>query len=211
MKILKAEYIGSYHDLKDAPKEALPDFAFMGRSNVGKSTLINMLTGRKKLAKTSAAPGKTQSINFFEIESDRKGQKYHWHIIDLPGYGYAKRSKSDRKTYQRMVDDVLRKRGTLVVVFQLIDINIPPQASDLENINRMGGLGIPFVLAFTKADRQNAKKNAERIFEWKKELLKTWEEIPMIFTTSAAKGEGRDEVLDFIGDTIDQLRSLKKI
>jgi len=211
MKILKAAYIGSYHKLEDTPKELLPDFAFIGRSNVGKSSLINMLTGRKKLAKTSAAPGKTQSINFFEIESEKDGHSYYWHIIDLPGYGYARRSKSDRKTYKRMIDDVLRKRRTLVVVFQLIDINVPPQANDIENINYMGGLGIPFVIVFTKVDRQKAKKNAERYFEWKKELLKTWEEMPPHFMSSAIAGEGREELLQFIAGTIDELRSLKKI
>lgn len=206
MNILKADYVGSFHKLRDCPKDKIPGFAFIGRSNVGKSSLINMITGKKQLAKISGAPGKTQSINFFEIESKYEGVRYRWHLIDLPGYGYAKRSKKDRQVFQHMINDILLEHPSLACVFQLIDINVPPQKSDLENINWLGEHEVPFVLAFTKCDRQSQLKNNESISKLQDEMLKKWDQLPRFFLTSAVKHRGGDDILEFISVTIKQLK-----
>lgn len=184
-------FIGSFPNVSKAPVSDLPEFAFAGRSNVGKSSLINFLCGRKKLAKTSSTPGKTQMINLFQIEDK-------WMLADLPGYGYARVSKKTRGKWNKMIRDYLEQRKNLFVVFQLIDIRIPPQKSDLENMNWMGEHGIPFVIVFTKADRKYEKYVNKQISQFMDTLLETWEYPPKYFLTSTQDKKGREELLEFI-------------
>lgn len=181
----------SFVDWRDCPDTNLPEYAFIGRSNVGKSSLINMLTGRNKLAKVSNTPGKTQCINFFLINDN-------WNLVDLPGYGFAKIAKKSRDKWMDMTKAYLRNRKNLVFVFQLIDSRIPPQKIDLEFMEWMAENGVPFVIAFTKNDKQ--VKYQPNIAEVEKEILKSWEELPLTFITSAEKGLGRDEILSFIDE-----------
>ena len=189
MEIKTANYILSYVDWKKCPKSDFPEYAFIGRSNVGKSSLINMITKRKALAKVSNTPGKTQCINFFDINND-------WHLVDLPGYGYAKTSKSNRTKWMRMIKDYMQNREALTMVFQLIDSRITPQKNDLEFINWMGSKGIPFAIVYTKNDYPKKNKNNRKAFE--KELLKSWEELPLSFITSSSKNVGGDQILNYI-------------
>ena len=191
MEIKKAEFVSSFTAESHCPKSGLPELAFIGRSNVGKSSLINMLTARKGLAKVSATPGKTQLINFFNI-NDR------WHLVDLPGYGYAKVSKTQQKKLAAMIEGYLYRRATLLMAFVLIDANVPPSRTDLDFINQLGEHSVPFVLAFTKTDRQKkgvADNNAEAFLQ---ALSETWETLPPYFTTSSKTGAGREEILDYI-------------
>ena len=173
------------------PKDTKPEYAFIGRSNVGKSSLINMLSRNKKLAKTSATPGKTLLINHFLINRD-------WYLVDLPGYGFAKRSKSEIAKLDQMIRGYILGREQLVNVFVLVDVRHEPQAIDLEFMNWLGMSGVPFSLVFTKADKLTGGKVRANVEAYKQRMLETWEEMPPYFVTSAEKGEGREEVLDYI-------------
>ncbi|TNE59033.1 MAG: YihA family ribosome biogenesis GTP-binding protein [Bacteroidetes bacterium] len=200
MEVLDARFVSSYPRESMCPKDGRPEFAFIGRSNVGKSSLINMLTGRKGLAKVSGTPGKTQLLNFFNIE-DR------WYLVDLPGYGYAKVSKSQQKTLANMIDGYLARRAPLVMAFVLIDSNIPPTRIDLDFIDHLGVLGVPFALVFTKTDRQKKGDLEQNINDFLQEMLKTWETLPPYFITSASYRTGRTEMLDYIEQVIKSLPS----
>ena len=191
MGIKKAEFVISSPSVIQCPKDTKPEYAFIGRSNVGKSSLINMLCQRKGLAKTSATPGKTQLINYFIVNNN-------WYLVDLPGYGYAKLSKTMRNKLEQMISSYILQRKQLVNVFVLIDIRHEQQQIDREFVDWLGMSGIPFCIVFTKADKigpVKAKQNAEA---WMKKMLDTWEETPLYFITSAEKRTGRDEVLDYI-------------
>ena len=196
MIIKSAEFIISNTKMTALPKPTLPEYAFIGRSNVGKSSLINMLCSKKGLAKTSQSPGKTQVINHFKIND-------LWYLVDLPGYGYAKVSQTTRKSWEGMIKTYLEKRENLQCVMVLIDSRIEPQKVDLEFIDWLGSKGIPFVIIFTKADKQSKTKTAINVEQFKNTLSKSWEEIPQCFVTSAEERTGREEVLGFI-DQINQ-------
>lgn len=191
MLIKSAIFKLSAPDLKHCPKSELPEFAFIGRSNVGKSSLINMLTNKKGLAKTSSTPGKTKLINFFVIDDA-------WHLVDLPGYGYAKVAKTDRREFNKAVIDYLQKRDNLTCVFTLIDCRHEPQPMDVEFINWLGKSGIPFVLVFTKTDKISASQLNQNIGVFMDKLKESWEELPKYFTTSTSTKAGKEELLDFI-------------
>jgi len=194
MKITKAEFICSNTKVDLCPKEQIPEYAFIGRSNVGKSSLINMLVERKKLAKTSSTPGKTRLINHFKINDQ-------WFLCDLPGYGYAKVSKKERELFARMIEQYATKRTNLVCFFVLIDARIPPQQIDLDFIEWLGDSQLPFVIVLTKVDKINQKVKSKNLGLLKEELLQSWDELPLIFETSAVKGTGKEEVMGFIDDT----------
>jgi len=173
------------------PQDTKPEYAFIGRSNVGKSSLINMLTSRKKLAKTSSTPGKTLLINHFIINKE-------WYLVDLPGYGYAKRSKKEIQKLDQMIRGYILGREQLVNVFVLVDVRLEPQAVDLEFINWLGMSSIPFSIVFTKSDKLSNGKVRQNVDAYIKKMLETWEEMPPYFVTSAEKGEGREDVLNYI-------------
>ena len=191
MQIKSAEFVVSNSDVTKCPKNNLPEYAFIGRSNVGKSSLINMLVNRKNLAKTSGKPGKTQLINHFIINSN-------WYLVDLPGYGYAKVSKSAKKTFQKFITAYFSKREQLVSAFVLVDIRHEPQNIDLDFMQWLGENMIPFSIIFTKADKLKPKAIERHIETYRNILLETWEEIPNYFITSSSKGIGKDDVLDYI-------------
>ena len=195
IQIEKAEFIKSSAKVKDCPETDKPEFAFIGRSNVGKSSLINMLTGRNKLARISATPGKTQLINHFLINES-------WYIVDLPGYGYAKLSKKQRKGFGILIENYIKTRENLINVFVLIDANIPPQKSDLEFSEWLGINGIPFSIVYTKTDKPNQKKLSSNLKAFREEMLKSWEEMPPEFITSAVKNAGKEQVLEYIGEYV---------
>lgn len=191
MKIHTAKFVISNTDLSKCPTDNLPEYAFIGRSNVGKSSLINMLTGNKSLAKTSGRPGKTQLINHFVINDN-------WFLVDLPGYGYAKVSKNLRKTFQSFIQDYFLQRQQLVCTFVLVDSRHEPQKIDLEFMEFLGENGIPFCIVFTKTDKLGKNVIQKNINNYSKIMLKTWEEMPTSFITSAIDKKGQKEVLDFI-------------
>ncbi|MBK8877589.1 MAG: YihA family ribosome biogenesis GTP-binding protein [Haliscomenobacter sp.] len=191
MDIHVATYEGSFPNHRICPVGNFPEFAFIGRSNVGKSSLINMLCQRKELAHTSKKPGKTQMLNFYLIDNQ-------WRLVDLPGYGYAIVSKTQRKTWEKMIQDYLVLREQLQCAFVLIDANIDPQKNDLEFINWLGSLRIPFVLVFTKADRSKPEEIARNVDAFGKAMLETWNELPRHFITSASEKAGREELLGYI-------------
>lgn len=191
MDIKKAEFSLSAPMVSMCPADNKPEYAFIGRSNVGKSSLINMLTNNKRLAKTSSTPGKTLLINHFIINNE-------WYLVDLPGYGYAKRSKKEVDRLDQMIRGYILQREQLVNVFVLVDIRIEAQKIDLEFIEWLGLSSVPFAIVFTKADKLSAGKVAANVEAYKKSLLETWEELPPIFVTSAEKRQGRDEVLGYI-------------
>ena len=191
MKIKKAEFVISNTDINLCPKDGKPEYAFIGRSNVGKSSLINMLCERNKLAKTSGRPGKTQLINHFIINED-------WYIVDLPGYGYAKASKTSRASWEKFISEYLTKREELVNVFVLIDSRLEPQKIDLEFMNWCGQKGIPFSIVFTKIDKLSSTSLQKNLAKYKKELLKTWAELPPVFSSSATSKFGREKILNYI-------------
>jgi GTP-binding protein len=195
MKIKSATFTVSNSDHKLAPTDGRPEFAFIGRSNVGKSSLINMLTDVKKLAKTSSTPGKTQLINHFEINKE-------WYLVDLPGYGFAKASKTSRSQWEKFIAEYLLQRNTLMNIFVLIDSRIEPQQIDLEFMGWCGEKGLPFAIIFTKADKLNNSKIAQNVAHYKKELLKNWEELPPIFISSSESKKGREEVLDYVDEIL---------
>mgnify|MGYP000858663851 CR=1 FL=1 len=195
MIIRHAKYVISSPSYTGCPKPDRPEFAFIGRSNVGKSSLINLLANNDKLAKTSASPGKTQLINHFDINGE-------WYLVDLPGYGYAKVSQNQRKSWTKMIEDYLRKRENLVNVFVLIDSRHSPQKIDLEFVHQLGLWEIPFAIIFTKSDKSSQRETAKNVNLFKAEMLKEWEALPPAFITSAVKKTGRTQVLDFIDDVI---------
>jgi GTP-binding protein len=197
MKIKTAEFLISSADYKGCPDTELPEFAFIGRSNVGKSSLINMLMGNKSLAKTSGTPGKTQLINHFIVNEK-------WYLVDLPGYGYAKVSKNQRDKFQKIISDYLLKRTSLTLVFVLLDSRLDPQMIDLEFINWCGENHVPFAMVFTKIDKLSSAELNRNLAKYNKELLKTWEEIPPVFTTSATSASGKEPVLNYITAVLTQ-------
>jgi GTP-binding protein len=191
MDIHSSVYVISSPDYTKAPKPDRPEYAFIGRSNVGKSSLINMLVNNEKLAKTSGTPGKTQLINHFSINNE-------WYMVDLPGYGFAKVSQAARKRWEKMIEDYLRKRENLVTVFVLIDSRHNPQKIDLEFVNRLGEWGIPFCLVFTKADKENQRTVSANVKAFLEKMRATWQFLPQHFVTSAVKKMGRDKILNLI-------------
>lgn len=193
MIVKSAEFICSNTQVSKLPPPVKPEYAFIGRSNVGKSSLINMLTGKKGLAKTSQTPGKTQLINHFLINDN-------WYIVDLPGYGYARISKNKKEDWNKFIRTYLDKRESLQCVMVLIDSRLEPQKIDVEFCNWLGEKGLSFVLVFTKADKQSSIKTDQNIAKFKKALLATFEEVPPIFVTSSETQSGRDEVLGFINE-----------
>lgn len=202
MLIRKAEYLISSPSFDKCPKPDKPEYAFIGRSNVGKSSLINMLCRNNKLAKTSSAPGKTQMINHFVVTSaaTEKAPSEKWYLVDLPGYGFAKVSQSSRRKWEQMIENYLRKRENLVNVFVLIDSRHKPQKLDLEFINQLDLWEIPFTLVFTKSDKEKpgaVQANVKAFFD---KMLETWQFLPRYFVTSAEKMQGREDVLQFIAD-----------
>jgi GTP-binding protein len=205
MEIASASYIISNPSYEDCPKPDRPEYAFFGRSNVGKSSLINMLCNNNRLAKTSGTPGKTQLINHFDIRSTNKKQ---WYLVDLPGYGFAKVSQSSRRRWEQMIENYLRKRENLVCVFMLIDSRHEPQAIDLDFINQLGKWETPFVLVFTKSDKNKPGATLRNVQKFLIALSAAWEEPPPYFVTSAEKGEGRKPMLDYIGGLNDSFKRL---
>jgi len=201
MEIKNSKYLISNADVNKCPDTDVPEYAFIGRSNVGKSSLINMLTRNKGLAKTSQTPGKTLLINHFCINDG------DWNIVDLPGYGYAARGKKQREEIRRIIEDYILQRHQLTSIFVLLDIRHKPQAVDLEFLRWLGENGVPFAIIFTKADKLSKTAGESNVSAYKKELMKEWEELPPTFITSSEKKTGRDEVLDYI-DSINI--SLKK-
>lgn len=194
MKINTAEFIISNSEVSKCPKDPLPEYAFIGRSNVGKSSLINMLTNHKSLAKTSSKPGKTQLINHFKINSN-------WFLVDLPGYGYAKVSKRTKEVFQKFITDYFEKREQLVCAFVLIDIRLEAQKIDLEFINYLGVTEVPFCIVFTKADKIGKTKVDSHVTAYRKQVLANgWEEMPQYFVTSATEATGKEAILEFIDD-----------
>jgi GTP-binding protein len=194
MRIKQAEFIISNTDIKKCPKADIPEYAFIGRSNVGKSSLINMLTERKSLAKVSGKPGKTQLINHFLINKS-------WYLVDLPGYGYAGVSKTQRYEFAQFIKKYLLKRENLLCLFVLLDSRLKPQAIDIEFMQWLGENNIPFVICFTKQDKLSKKERTDNLNHYKKELLKGWEELPPIFLSSATKKTGQEEILTFVEET----------
>lgn len=199
MQILDARYVKSSANYTQCPAADKPEYAFIGRSNVGKSSLINMLTNKKALAKTSAAPGKTQLINHFIIESGKTHkEKTEWYLVDLPGYGYAKVSQKQRKGWTGMIEDYITKRPNLGCLFCLIDSRHEPQKIDLEFINELGLKQIPFAIVFTKADKNKPGATQRNVQAFIAALSKTWETLPPYFVSSAIERSGRAEILDYI-------------
>ncbi len=202
MKIKSAEFVMSNSDVAKCPKNTIPEYAFIGRSNVGKSSLINMLTNRKSLAKTSGKPGKTQLINHFIINDN-------WFLVDLPGYGYARVSKTSKKTFQKFITNYFEQRKQLVSAFVLVDIRHKPQPIDLDFMMYLGENGIPFGIIFTKADKLKPKAIEKHVDDYCNVLLETWEELPPYFITSSSKKIGQDDVLNFIEATNEEIAKLR--
>lgn len=196
MEIKKAAFVISNTDVRKCPDTRLPEYAFIGRSNVGKSSLINMLTGQKGLAMTSQKPGKTQLINHFIIDDS-------WYLVDLPGYGYARLGASNRESLRRIIETYILCREQLSSLFVLIDCRHEPQKIDLEFLQWLGENGIPFGIVFTKADKLSFNRLKENTEAYKQKLLETWEELPPVFITSSEKKTGKEELLDYI-DSINQ-------
>jgi len=197
MKIHSAEFLISSVEVPKCPKPIYPEYAFIGRSNVGKSSLINMITGRKNLAKTSSNPGKTQTINHFLINANTKP----WYLVDLPGFGYAKVSKTSRDKWETFIADYLLKRTNLLNVFLLIDSRLEPQKIDLEFTEWLGENNVPFVLLFTKTDKQSRNETMRSVQLFKNKMLEVWEELPEFYLTSSIEGLGKEEVLAMIEKT----------
>lgn len=195
MQTVKAEFKCSSERITQVPKDDLRDIAFIGRSNVGKSSLINMLTNRKGLAKVSGTPGKTRLINHFLIDDS-------WYLVDLPGYGYARTSKSSREEFSRIITDYVLRCGKLYYLFVLVDSRLEPQKIDLRFIEMLGCEGIPFGIIFTKADKLSPTQLKRSLGVWERTLGEQWESLPPMFVTSSSDGRGRDEVLGYIGEIL---------
>jgi len=193
MDIRSSVYVVSSPDPTRCPSQDRPEYAFIGRSNAGKSSVINMITGNEKLANTSGTPGKTQLINHFSINDE-------WYIVDLPGYGFAKVSQSQRKKWEKMIEDYLRKRENLVNVFVLIDSRHSPQKLDLEFVNKLREWQVPFTLVFTKADKENQRIVAANVRDFLDKMRQTWQFLPQHFVSSAVKRMGRDKILGVIAE-----------
>jgi len=198
MKIIKAEFAGSSTRVGQKPAQKLPEFAFIGRSNVGKSSLINMLTGNSKLAKTSQTPGKTQLVNHFLINDK-------WYLVDLPGYGYAKLPDKDRARLRHIIWDYINNSQELIMLFVLLDSRHDMQDVDLRFISELGEKGIPFGLIFTKADKQGQETLSAQVLKNKERLLEDWEELPPVFISSSVKGTGKEEILNYIDSILKTL------
>lgn len=203
MKIKTATFVVSNSDVSKCPKDRLPEYAFIGRSNVGKSSLINMLTNQKHLAKTSGRPGKTQLINHFIINKS-------WYLVDLPGYGYARVSKTEKKKFQTFITKYFEKRAQLVSAFILVDIRHEPQKIDLDFMNWLGEKGLPFSIIFTKADKLKPNAITQNFKLYQSKMLEYWEEMPQYFITSSSKSIGKEELLSFIEQTNTEIEALKK-
>ena len=203
MEIKTAEFVISAPTFTMCPDDNKPEYAFIGRSNVGKSSLINMLCRNKKLAKTSATPGKTLLINHFIINKE-------WYLVDLPGYGYAKRSKTEIAKLDQMIRGYILQRQQLVNVFVLVDVRLEPQNIDIEFINWLGQSSIPFTIVFTKADKLPVTRVQSNVAAYKRKLSETWEEMPPMFITSSEKRDGRDELIDYIDSINKQLKEADK-
>ena len=201
MIINSAEFVISNVDYKKCPVSELPEYAFIGRSNVGKSSLINMLTGKKDLAKTSSKPGKTLLINHFIINEQ-------WHLVDLPGYGYAKASKTMRDKLKGIIEGYVLFRQQLTNLFVLVDSRLAPQQIDLEFMEWLGEQEVPFSIVFTKGDKQSNSQLSANVENYKRKLLETWEALPPIFVTSAEKGVGKDAILDYIEQINQQVENV---
>ena len=201
MSIQTAKYVASYPTYEKCPSGNAPEYAFIGRSNVGKSSLINMLTDQKSLAKTSSQPGKTQMINYFLINDS-------WYLVDLPGYGYAKLSKKHRASLKNMIYEYIKNRLQLINTFVLIDSRIPPQTIDLAFIDFLGKNQIPFSIVFTKIDKNKSeKKTEENIEQFKDKLRESWEQLPPMFPTSSVKKIGQQAILEYIEGVNNQLET----
>ncbi|MFD2932698.1 ribosome biogenesis GTP-binding protein YihA/YsxC [Spirosoma flavum] len=191
MPVKQAEFLISNSEPDKCPAPDRPEYAFIGRSNVGKSSLINMLTGRSSLAKISGKPGKTQLINHFIIDNE-------WYLVDLPGYGYAQVSKSDREKFAGLIDGYLTSRPNLLCIFVLVDARIAPQKKDLDFMSNLGERGLPFVIVFTKTEKHSPTKLQNTLDTYRAKLLEEWEEAPQFFVTSAITAAGREDILSFI-------------
>jgi GTP-binding protein len=200
MIIKSASFVCSSTSVSGCPKTDLPEYAFIGRSNVGKSSLINLLTNRTRLARTSAAPGKTRLINHFLINEE-------WYLVDLPGYGYVKAKPGQRKKFQSLITEYIKKRENLACLFLLIDSRLEPQKIDLAFISWLGESGVPFALIFTKTDKISASKFSKNQEVYENVLLETWEELPPVFRTSATKKLGREDILDLIEEINSNLKT----
>ncbi len=198
MTITEALFAGSSTRISERPKQAFPEFAFIGRSNVGKSSLINMLCNNRKLAMTSATPGKTQLVNHYLINRS-------WYIVDLPGYGYAKMSKTGRQKLSRIIRNYINLSPDLVMLFVLIDSRHDIGRTDMDFLTELGQNRIPFAIIFTKADKSGSETLARQIEADKSQILEYWEELPPVFVSSAASGVGKEEILDYIGTVLEQL------
>lgn len=203
MEVKEATFVISNTEYKNCPTDQIPEYAFIGRSNVGKSSLINMLTNNKKLAKTSGRPGKTQLINHFLINKE-------WFLVDLPGYGYAKVSKVLRNSFEKFIVDYLTKREQLTNVFVLLDSRLEPQKIDIEFMNWCGEKNIPFSLVFTKVDKLSSAQLQKNLAKYKKEMMKAWAEIPPVFITSAESNFGKEKLLNYIGSINQAYKDAKK-
>ena len=195
MEITKAEYLISSPSVDLCPKPDRPEYAFIGRSNVGKSSVINMLCNKKELAKISSSPGKTQMINHFTVTSNDNMQ---WYLVDLPGYGYAKVSQAQRKNWQKMIEGYIRQRENLVNLFVLIDSRHEPQKLDLDFVNQLGEWQVPFALIFTKADKSTQRETAAHVKQFLEAMKENWQFLPPYFVTSAVKHTGSKPILNYI-------------
>lgn len=209
MEIHTAKYLISSPSVDKCPDTNLPEFAFIGRSNVGKSSLINLLTGQNALAKVSSSPGKTQMINHFLINGGKNDDSPNgWFIVDLPGYGYAKRSQAQRAAWKKMLLGYFEKRQNLFTVFLLIDSRLTPQKNDIEFMEMLGELGVPFNLVFTKADKNTQSETAKNVKNFINKMKESWEFIPAYFVSSTVKKSGRKQILDYIGELIEEDKKL---
>ena len=199
MKISSAEFIKSSTEISQFPSKKLPEFGFIGRSNVGKSSLINMLLGKKNLAKTSQSPGRTRTINHFEINKE-------WYMVDLPGYGYAKFSKKERQKIMKFIKSYITESNELLNLFVLLDARIKPQQSDLKFMEWLGINQIPFAMVFTKIDKLSSSELSRNMANYRDEMLKTWEFLPKTFKTSAITKQGREELLNYIQEILESVK-----
>lgn len=195
MEVINAQYVISSPSVDGCPKGDRPEYAFLGRSNVGKSSLINMLCNKREVAKISSAPGKTQLINHFNITSN---DRRLWYLVDLPGYGFAKRSQAQRKTWKKMIEEYIRKRENLGLLFLLVDSRLEPQKLDIDFVNNLGEWQVPFALVFTKADKITQREVAAHVAEFLEKMRETWDFLPQHFITSSEKGTGGKKILELI-------------